>query len=271
MKAVIDGISTYYRIINPQKDQTIILLHSFPTDGTVFDNHIRYLNSKFRIVVPDLPGFARSSSPEEYTIERYSSWLNGFFDYLDIDFSETILYSVSFSGILTLSFDKCHLFNNVIVESVPISPKHIHTYEFLFLDLLQKLPNNMVNRLMRNTTFCSLVSEIYLKIKPKSTQNGLKEEFPSKEAIKQMIKNMNLEGIFQVGSKLRDFKFYEKVKENINTGNVVYVYDKSDPTVSSWHEIKNIVESDRVILTEYRLHAPSFNFPQILLKKLNLV
>jgi pimeloyl-ACP methyl ester carboxylesterase len=52
------GTDIYYRNIG--HGQPIILVHGFGEDGTIWENQILFLESRFNLIIPDLPGSGKS-------------------------------------------------------------------------------------------------------------------------------------------------------------------------------------------------------------------
>jgi pimeloyl-ACP methyl ester carboxylesterase len=48
---------------------TVFLVHGFGEDGNVFKEQVEYLRSKFRLIIPDLPGSGRSEMIDDMSIE----------------------------------------------------------------------------------------------------------------------------------------------------------------------------------------------------------
>lgn len=53
------GQNIYYRK-SGDGTQTIIFLHGFPEDGSIFDEQVDFLSKDYQILVPDLPGAGKS-------------------------------------------------------------------------------------------------------------------------------------------------------------------------------------------------------------------
>ncbi|MBL7736923.1 MAG: alpha/beta hydrolase [Chitinophagaceae bacterium] len=55
--------SLYYRVYG--EGDPVVLLHGFGTDGTIWENQVSYLEKKYRLIVPDLPGSGRSTRRDD--------------------------------------------------------------------------------------------------------------------------------------------------------------------------------------------------------------
>ncbi len=63
----------FYRNIG--KGQPIILLHGFGEDGTIWENQVSFLKSRFNMIIPDLPGSGKSApvSYSQANLKTYST------------------------------------------------------------------------------------------------------------------------------------------------------------------------------------------------------
>jgi pimeloyl-ACP methyl ester carboxylesterase len=80
--AIVDGIKVFYREAGSPQAPAILLLHGFPTSSHMFRNLIPLLADRYRVVVPDLPGFGFSDGPDrtqfKYTFENLAKVIDGF-------------------------------------------------------------------------------------------------------------------------------------------------------------------------------------------------
>ena len=61
------GVTVHY--VERGRGLPVVLLHGFPLDGRIWDAQLAALSDRFRVIVPDLPGFGRSSVDQPFTIE----------------------------------------------------------------------------------------------------------------------------------------------------------------------------------------------------------
>lgn len=70
-----NGSSVSYKIYGAQKP-VVVLIHGFAETGDVWLHQVNYLQKKFAVVVPDLPGYGKSNElnipAEKTTIENYA-------------------------------------------------------------------------------------------------------------------------------------------------------------------------------------------------------
>lgn len=104
-------VSTAYTLLEPPLQQypdptTLILLHGSPMASMSMMPLARTLPDSFRIVVPDLPGFGRSTPDiPDYSIDAHSDYLIQMMDSLGIDQAHFVAYSMS-GGVALALYEK---------------------------------------------------------------------------------------------------------------------------------------------------------------------
>lgn len=63
----IKGKEIFYRVIGNGKPA--LLVHGFGEDGEIWHNQVKFLQDKFKLIVPDLPGSGRSELTDEMSME----------------------------------------------------------------------------------------------------------------------------------------------------------------------------------------------------------
>ncbi|HEX4875561.1 MAG TPA: alpha/beta hydrolase, partial [Chitinophagaceae bacterium] len=53
------GKEIFYRVIGTGKP--VVLVHGFGEDGEIWQNQVMFLQDKFKLIIPDLPGSGRSA------------------------------------------------------------------------------------------------------------------------------------------------------------------------------------------------------------------
>lgn len=89
--------------------QTVVLLHGFGEDGTVWQPQIDFLKTHFRLIVPDIPGSGQSVFIKDANIETYAEIVKLILDAEVQKFSlqgaeEVTLIGHSMGGYVTLAF-----------------------------------------------------------------------------------------------------------------------------------------------------------------------
>lgn len=88
---------------------TVLLVHGFPMDQTLWDEQVAVLGNRYRVIVPDLPGFGQSDpvKPEELSITWMADALAGLLDELVID-EPIVLGGLSMGGYVVMDFMRRH-------------------------------------------------------------------------------------------------------------------------------------------------------------------
>src|SRR5262245_56814919 len=85
----VDGFGVAYREAGPVKGPALLLLHGFPTSSHMFRNLIPKLADRYRVVAPDLPGFAQSDLPSrelfDYTFSNLAKVMARFTELLELN------------------------------------------------------------------------------------------------------------------------------------------------------------------------------------------
>jgi pimeloyl-ACP methyl ester carboxylesterase len=88
-KLNVDGFNIFYREAGPKDAPALLLLHGFPTAGHMFRDLIPQLSDRFRVIVPDLPGFGQSDMPEHtkfgYTFDNIARVIDRFTEVIGLD------------------------------------------------------------------------------------------------------------------------------------------------------------------------------------------
>ncbi len=74
LKIAYKNCNIFCRIVG--KGQPVLLLHGFGEDGNVWNNQVKFLQNKFQLIVPDLPGSGTSELIEDMSIEGMATCIN---------------------------------------------------------------------------------------------------------------------------------------------------------------------------------------------------
>ena len=84
----IQGLNIFYRQSGPADGPAVLLLHGYPTSSFMFRDLIPRLNTSYRVIAPDLPGFGFSDAPPhdkfEYTFDHLAAVMQQFIDELEL-------------------------------------------------------------------------------------------------------------------------------------------------------------------------------------------
>ena len=93
-----DGVRIRYldTITEGEKElPVLVLLHGSPMASEVFDKMVPLFQDRFRVVVPDLPGFGRSEREvEDYSIAAHADYLASLLSFLEVEQCHVFGYSM---------------------------------------------------------------------------------------------------------------------------------------------------------------------------------
>ena len=99
MKHTINGLSVH--TFGDNKNRSIIFIHGFPYDHSMWENQINILKEKYFCVAYDIRGLGESSLGDgQYTMEAYVDDL--FSIIKDLQLNKPILCALSMGGYITL-------------------------------------------------------------------------------------------------------------------------------------------------------------------------
>ena len=99
-KIQIEGKKIFYRITGSGKP--VMLVHGFGEDGTVWKHQLDYLNDKFKLIIPDLPGSGQSEMTDDMSMEGMAETLHSIIHEENID--TCIMIGHSMGGYIILAF-----------------------------------------------------------------------------------------------------------------------------------------------------------------------
>lgn len=108
---------------------TILLLHGFPEDGTIFDSQIAFLQSYFTVIIPDLPGSGQSEFNESLqNVEDFAECIYAIAAHEQI--YGLNIFGHSMGGYITLAFvskypERVHSFGLIHSSALPDTPEKI--------------------------------------------------------------------------------------------------------------------------------------------------
>ncbi len=85
----VDGVSIFYREAGDPTQQTILMLHGFPSSSHMYRDVIAGLSDQYHIIAPDYPGFGLSDTPSmetfAYTFDHIAELMEAFINHLKLD------------------------------------------------------------------------------------------------------------------------------------------------------------------------------------------
>ena len=157
----------------------VLFLHGWGVDGSIFASLVkRFANSKYKVIVPDLPGFGLSDDPSDsWSVDDYADWTVDFIKALGLDNQEIILVGHSFGGRISIKLAArleytLNIKALVLTGAAGVHAKVRHKFRlktFIYrqlkflskLDLVKKLFPHFEGQLAR-----SFASEDYKKASP---------------------------------------------------------------------------------------------------------
>src|SRR5690606_31255495 len=95
--------TVHYWVYNPTGKQTIVMIHGFRGDRHGLEDIVAELPKKYRVIVPDLPGFGESPElPDKHDIESYTKFLHDFI--AKVTDQPPVLLGHSFGSIITAHY-----------------------------------------------------------------------------------------------------------------------------------------------------------------------
>src|SRR3954453_17694288 len=86
----VDGVDIFYREAGPTNAPVLLLLHGVPSSSRMYQPMLEsVLNTKYRLIVPDYPGFGHSSWPKPkdfaYTFDHIAQIMQDFAGQLQLE------------------------------------------------------------------------------------------------------------------------------------------------------------------------------------------
>jgi pimeloyl-ACP methyl ester carboxylesterase len=84
----VNGLKIFYREAGDPSNETIVLLHGFPTSSHMYREVLRGLSDEYHLIAPDYPGFGNSDFPSaddfQYTFANIANVINAFLESLEL-------------------------------------------------------------------------------------------------------------------------------------------------------------------------------------------
>jgi 3-oxoadipate enol-lactonase len=93
----------------PDADMILLLLHDFPLQAAMWDQQLRWLGHRHRVIAADLKGFGGSDAPEDpaaYSVESYADDAAGLLSLLDLE--RAVVVGQGLGGQVALSLFQRH-------------------------------------------------------------------------------------------------------------------------------------------------------------------
>lgn len=178
--AVFSHGTVHYWVYNPHGTQTIVMIHGFRGDHHGLEDIVAELPKKYRVIVPDLPGFGESGEFKgRHDIENYTQFIHEFIQ--EATESPTILLGHSFGSILTAHYAAEHpkaitklILVNPIASPALKGKKAIFSHLTVFYYWLgNKLPARAGHKLLSSKAIVLTMSALLAKTKDKTLRRKI--------------------------------------------------------------------------------------------------
>ncbi len=164
MQKTVNGLRINY--ILEGEGETVVLLHGWGSNITLFDNLIHLLSPKYRVIAMDMPGFGGSDEPKEpWGVDEYVDFVIAFLGSFGV--TEAAFLGHSFGGRVIIKMNArenlpFRINKIILVDSAGVKPKKTLKQKIkqrfykigkkiLNLKIVRKLfPNAMENLVKRN-------------------------------------------------------------------------------------------------------------------------
>lgn len=169
-----------YWVYNPKGTATLVMVHGFRGDHHGLEDIVRELPARYRVIVPDLPGFGESGEfTGQHNIESYTKFLHEFIAKV-ID-HPPVLLGHSFGSILTAHYAAEHpkaitklILVNPIASPALKGKKAIFSHLTVFYYWLgSKLPAKAGHTLLSNKAIVLTMSALLAKTKDKTLRRKI--------------------------------------------------------------------------------------------------
>lgn len=114
--AKINGTELFYIDVGPRLAPTIVFIHGFPLDHTMWQAQLDYFSKKYRCVAPDLRGFSKSALyGNDFTIDLLADDVNALMEFLGIERGTICGFSMGGYVAFALWRKYSHRFNKLIL------------------------------------------------------------------------------------------------------------------------------------------------------------
>lgn len=204
--------------------EPVILLHGWGMSSKTFIDTINLLKQKYTVYAIDLPGFGKSSEPDNaYRLYEYVQLLNNFIS--DKNIIKPIIAGHSFGGRIAIKYASLtsNIHKLILIDSAGLKPKHhwLTNFKILKYKLLKKWYRITKNVMGYNNLIKNSGSNDYKQasLVMKKTLSNVVSEFLNTDLKKIKVETLIIWGANDTVTPFRDaLKLRRKIK---NSGLVV--------------------------------------------------
>lgn len=120
----IGGINTFY--LHSGRGKPIVFLHGVPSFSYLWRKIMPFLASDFSVYAPDLPGYARSENPSDFSLKNYSKWLFDFCNFIGKDEKiDLVIHDVGGPVGLAFVLEYPEKINRLVIMDTVVSSKDL--------------------------------------------------------------------------------------------------------------------------------------------------
>lgn len=129
--ATVNNIETFYR--HGGSGDPIVFLHGIPSSSFLWRKVMKELAPDFAVYAPDLPGFANSSNPDNFTVDIYSKWLASFADEIVKDKIDLVIHDMGGPLGIKFAIDHQEKINKLIIMDTILTREALPLFMRFFI------------------------------------------------------------------------------------------------------------------------------------------
>jgi len=231
----------------------LLILHGWCHSKERWLSVLPLLDKKYRIILPDLPGFGNSGKPEiEYSLDYYSKVIQSFCVEIGIDIPAAVIAGHSLGGDIALSISRENEIGKLILVSTPLLPVWQGTVAKR-LGLFSRLVFGVV----RKNEFLKRQAARFTVADPKYIDRLMLED-PEKPTVSSAISALK---------NLADVDFTGDV--NSSNRDILCIHGEKDKIVS-FKQYRHLHPRVKVLSIPGVGHSPFLENPELFAEKVNI-
>ncbi|HEY8886647.1 MAG TPA: alpha/beta hydrolase [Candidatus Microsaccharimonas sp.] len=242
--------------------KTIILIHGFRGTHHGLELIAQHLKG-FKVIIPDLPGFAEGDTLPRYDLESYANWLDQFIQHQNLE-NPPILLGHSFGSIVSAAYAAKHhdtieklILVNPIGAPALEGPRGILTKLAVFYYWLgTKLPGKLSHAWLSSVMVVDIMSKTMTKTKDKSLRKYIDDQH--RQYFSRFHTSQSVSEAFatSVSNSVRDFA------KKITTPTLLIAGTKDDITpLAKQKELRELFPDATLQIIEHVGHLTHYETP----------